>query len=185
MKEIDANIWDFYGKKKSIIYVPVIAKIDYRRRMMYGSRGLACQAKRRLPWFLKASYQLVNDYGWGARVLSLVYPNHPMFQKLKLGIFPVKGQAGIYSAHLMIEMCGSGLRSVIRNNPGYTFYIPRIGCGNAGYRWEDVKPELAGYLEDLQNVVIVHNSKRKAHYVYPNQVVPQQVQQQAQPRIRF
>lgn len=39
-------------------------------------------------------------------------------------------------------------------NNKYTFLLPKVGCGNGGLNYEDVKPLLLEYLSDFDNVML-------------------------------
>lgn len=39
-------------------------------------------------------------------------------------------------------------------NDKYTFLLPKVGCGNGGLNYEDVKPLLLEYLSDFDNIIL-------------------------------
>lgn len=165
MKELDANIWKFYGPK-NILIIPINPKLDYKHRRIYASRGLSAQAQHKFPKFSEYMYRLYSDFGWSCRILPFSYGVNRTESKLRLGGYPVLWQK---RPQEMIEAYIVALRAHVRGNPFLNFYIPRIGCGNAGFKWADIRPTLNGYLVPYENVFIVHNSLRKAKYERPDQ----------------
>ena len=144
MKEIKGNIWDFWEKGHWIV-IPTNGSVKKNGEAVMG-RGLALQAKEKIPELSKELGERLKEYG------NFVF----VFSKFRIITFPVK--------HFWFEKADSGfiekscleLKEIFRYNLSripLPLYLPRVGCGNGKLNWEDVKPILERHLDDRFIVV--------------------------------
>jgi hypothetical protein len=138
MIEIKGNIWDRPG----VIIIPTNGHVSGNGKAVMG-RGLALQAARRYPLLAKE---------FGDRLTYFGKSIH-FFPKYNLMTFPVKHHWNEKADFALIKDSIKALRFMISNME--TYNMPRVGCGNGGLKWEDVKPLLI----DLPNNVFVVDLK--------------------------
>lgn len=157
MKEIVGNIWDYYDKGHWIC-VTTNGNIKKNGEAVMG-KGLALEATKKVPEFSGHSLQ----YWLGTRIS--VYSNDPFkgnrlnsFSEVKVFCFPTKWNWWDKSDLCLIAVSAFELWEYVENayiHIEAPIYLPRVGCGNGGLKWEEVKVILEKYLDD--RFVVVHN----------------------------
>ena len=141
MLEITGNIWDLH-EKGEWIGIPTNGNINKDGLAVMG-RGVALQAAQRFP-------NLREDFG-GALHSNGNVPN--IFIDYRIITLPVKYNWWEKADLVLIERTAIKVYKMIVNNI-YCFpsehlqskiYTVRLGCGNGGRAWEEVKPILEKY----------------------------------------
>lgn len=143
MKEIKGNIWKRWESGHWIV-IPTNGFVKGNGEAVMG-RGLALQAKERFSDLAIRLGKYLLDNG----------NNVCFFENLRLISFPVKRFWFDKAIPELIERsCKQAIEFL---NENYAFgneikiefpiYIPKVGCGNGGLKWEDVKPILEKYLD--------------------------------------
>jgi|HubBroStandDraft_1064217.scaffolds.fasta_scaffold19852_7 hypothetical protein len=141
MKELQDELWKWYGKPLTIVLVTTNGMVTAGGRCVMG-RGCAAEAKARFPGI---------DLDLGRKITAGGNVMHPLEAGL-IWSFPVKHhwreeadmKLIVRSAHQLAQMAGQ--------RPAWMFVLPRPGCGNGRLDWSDVKPWIA-FLPD--NVTVV------------------------------
>ena len=145
MLEVKGNIWDYYDEGNWVV-IPTNRTIKRNGEAVMG-RGVALQAKLKrpdLPLFLG---DLIRDFG------NQVY----RFDQWRLLSFPLKDNWWELAKLSLIEVSLVQLKQAVGFASGVRsrVYLPRVGCGNGGLDWKDVKPILERYLDDRFIVVLL------------------------------
>jgi len=99
-----------------------------------------------------------NDFALGATRLVQVAPNVWVANMIaQHGIRP--GPAGPPIRHAALERCLTTVGEHAQEM-GATVHMPRIGCGLAGGRWEDIEPILARTLHSRGIAITVYDLSR-------------------------
>lgn len=137
MKEIRDDIWNYY--EKSWIVIPVNGDVKDGRAVM--DKGLALQANERIEYLDKTLGYYIQNSG-----------NKPVFlMGEKIIAFPVSDHWNLKAnLHLIEESAKSIVETLNKDFEGedIKIYIPKVGCGEGGLNWKDVKPILKKYLDD-------------------------------------
>jgi len=140
MREIIGDIWEFH-KQGNWIVVPTNGSLNSKGEAIMG-KGLALEAKRRLPDLPQWLGLRISTEG------NSVFGN----SKYHLFTFPTKHDWKKMADLSLIKESAKGLAFT---RIAGTIYLPRVGCGNGGLNWEDVKPVLEKYLDDRFMVTVV------------------------------
>lgn len=139
MKIVKGDIWSFWEQGYYIV-IPTNGFVKKNGEAVMG-RGLALQTKERFPEFPRVLGERLKVYG------NMVF----VFADYKLITFPVK-RVWLEKASLnLIEESCNALSAIFRYNLcslRTPVYLPKVGCGNGGLNWEDVKPILEKALDD-------------------------------------
>jgi hypothetical protein len=101
-------------------------------------RGLAYQAKMKYPNLPKELGSYIKDHG------NIVF----VFEEYRLLTFPVKHNWWELADLKLIEESTKQLKELLLNHPWISpIYMPHIGCGNGGLKWNTVKKILEIYLD--------------------------------------
>ena len=107
-------------------------------------KGIALELKKRYPDMFQAYKDICNKRELKIGSLMLCYePDHWVL------LFPTKEH---WRNPSQIEYIEAGLANFCRTytEKGITSAaFPRLGCGNGGLNWADVKPVMEKYLQDL------------------------------------
>ncbi len=142
MREIIGDLWTIKADAKVI---PTNGTVRRDGAAVMG-RGVALQAKRRHPELEKAFGAFISEYG--NHVFYLFFHNENLMS------FPVKHRWQEKAKLSLIARSCQEL--VIRVNARHWWKriaLPRVGCGNGGLDWKDVKPILEEFLNDRFIVV--------------------------------
>jgi len=153
MNEIRGDIWECW-KEGSWIVVPTNGFVKRNGEAVMGA-GLALQAKKRFLELPKRLGAYLMDHG----------NNIVFFNDRRLIMFPVKRFFSDLASIEIIERSARQLVEYINENEvfndsdiKYPIYLPKVGCGNGGLRWEDVKPILEEFMDESKFVVCDMNT---------------------------
>lgn len=144
MKEVKGNIWDFYYQGYWI-GITTNGVIKNNGEAVMG-KGLAKEAKKLFPDLPSELAEHLKRFG----NTMAVFPNYNLI------CIPTKNDWKNTGDLELIEYSCEQLKELFEVNLTYLpneFYIPRLGCGNGGLNWEDVKPIMEKYLNDRFIVV--------------------------------
>lgn len=139
MRELTGDLWSFHMPYSHRLIIPTNGFIKRDGSNVMG-KGLAWDAKtryRHLPMALGRHLQL--------------HGNVPVeFPKEGLITFPVKYNWFDEADLGLIELSCGLLRSHMKHSnwARYNIFMPRVGCGNGGLKWQDVKPIIEATFED-------------------------------------
>lgn len=139
MKEIKEDIWIMWGKGKYIV-IPTNGFIKKNGECVMG-RGLALCANTAFPDLSHKLGDRIREYG------NKVF----IFSEYSIITFPVKHNWWEKADLNLIEKSCKQLKEIFRFNLcdlPIPVYLPKVGCGNGGLDWNDVKPVLEKYLDD-------------------------------------
>lgn len=138
MKEATGNIW---RHRTDAIVIPTNGDVNRHGRAVMG-RGLALQAARRWALLPKVLADLLREHG--NHVMDVYKP-----RRLPTVLtFPVKHH-WYDSADLdLIERSAQELVALVDRLAYRQVALPRVGCGNGGLDWKDVRPILERHLDD-------------------------------------
>ncbi len=137
MNEVTGNIWDY--KSKGLILIPTNGDVN-RFGLAVMGRGLALQATRKFPGLQQALGDSLRIFGNQINI----------FDKYGILTFPVKHHWHESASLELIDRFAEKLSYERRQ-----VFLPRVGCGNGGLDWKDVKPILEKYLTS-DNFTIVN-----------------------------
>jgi hypothetical protein len=140
MRELEGDIWNFWREGNWIV-IPTNGSVTKRGLCVMG-RGLALQAKHKFP-------MLPNLLGTGIKSIGNVVIAFPKF---RLFSFPVKRDWWEKARLTLVEKSAQSLGEINIKVP-FPIYLPKVGCGNGGLQWCDVKPVLEKYL--VETIFIV------------------------------
>jgi hypothetical protein len=149
MLEMNGNLWDYYGKPKTVVLITTNGFVKNDGEAVMGS-GCAAEAARRFQWLPKSLGDSLITHGnvptWFLADRLATFPvKHNWYEKAD---FDLIRKSVLWLFHTASE---SSLRH-------YNFVLPRPGCGNGQLAWPDVKPLLLG-LPD--NVFVIDFAWRK------------------------
>jgi hypothetical protein len=140
MIEIHGNLWDYYGRPNTVVFITTNGTINRQGRAVMG-RGCALEAKQRFP---QIDLKLATNLSATGNTLSELLPG--------LWSFPTKhdwrGRADLG----LIQLSSRQLAALAKARSQTVFVLPRPGCGNGGLNWEKVKPALA-FLPDNVRII--------------------------------
>lgn len=158
MREAKGNIWDMLHSREAVV-VTINGDLTKTGRLVMG-KGIALEAKTRIKGVDRVLGDAVASHGLQTLILS---PANYM-PRWDLYAFPTKHHWRdkadpdliVKSAHELVYLVEKELMMVsayIADHPGYpplypNIYLPRVGCGAGGLRWEDVKPLIDPILDD-------------------------------------
>jgi hypothetical protein len=106
-------------------------------------KGVALKAKNTFPNLSKMLGQFIQNYG-----------NRTHYWKeFNIFTFPTKDKWWEKSILSLIIKSGEELLNLVNEMRINEIYLPKVGCGNGGLKWEDVKPHLK-FLDDRFIVII-------------------------------
>lgn len=129
-------------------------------------RGLALQIKQILPFVPKLLGEYIKaeiKYNEGKYIESNIIPSK-IHYPTRLFFFFTK-DLNIEKPHLSWQN-NSDLKTVERSlieleheincsfNKNYTFLLPKVGCGNGGLNYKDVKPLIEYYVGAYNNIIL-------------------------------
>lgn len=135
------DIWDKHDEGYWIV-IPTNCEVDSKGFAIMGA-GLALQAAQRFP---SLKYKL--GTALVTRGTSVSGNSVIGFHELRLICFPT------WSESSDLELIERGIRrlyDIIWSFAPLPIYMPKIGCGLGGLKWEDVEPKL----DILKNYVII------------------------------
>ena len=142
MREVTGDLWTI---KADARVIPANGSVRRDGAAVMG-RGVALQAKRRYPKI---------EFTRGIQLTA--YGNHVgrcYYNKKVLLFFPVKR---IWQEKAHLPLIERSCQELVEQADYRTYWkriaLPRVGCGNGGLDWEDVKPILEEYLDDRFIVV--------------------------------
>ena len=142
MREITGDLWTI---KADARVIPTNGSVRRDGAAVMG-RGVALQAKRRHPKLEEAIGAFISAYG--NRVYFL------FFRDENLVTFPVKHR---WQEKAKLKLIENSCQQLVRLTKPRRWWkriaLPRVGCGNGGLDWKDVKPILEEYLDDRFIVV--------------------------------
>ncbi len=141
MREVTGDLWIIKADAK-VIPTNGIMRRDGAAVM---GRGVALQAKQRYPKIEFALGTLLKNLG-----------NHVYYFYCETDFlsFPVKHHWKTTADLNLIERsCQELVTRVNAQHQWKRIALPRVGCGNGGLDWKDVKPILEKYLDDRFIVV--------------------------------
>jgi hypothetical protein len=139
MKEITGDLWDYYGKPDTIVFITTNGTVRQNGELVMGC-GCALEARNRFPGIARKLGKSVKQHG-----------NQPFLPYLGLGTFPVKDDFRKSASLDLIRANAEWLAREARIAPQVTFILPRPGCGAGNLTWEQVK----SLLEPLPDNVLV------------------------------
>ena len=155
MREIVGDLWRV---QCDALVIPTNGAVNARGEAVMG-RGVALQAKRIDPSFPKRFGRMLKDKGNHVFLHSPIYLGDPYWIT-----FPVKHHWSepadlnlLYQS--LMELCCEVARieeeaeSQGEPSPITTVALPRVGCGNGGLSWSDIRPRLTSILDDRYVVV--------------------------------
>lgn len=143
MKEIQGELWDYYGKPDHVVCITTNGTVKANGEAVMG-RGCAAEAKERFKGIARELGGLIQSYG--NNVMELRKREGPLLS------FPVKHNWWEEADLKLIERSAGKLWVHADDSPEVNFILPRPGCGNGGLKWEDVKPVIE-FLPD--NVLVI------------------------------
>ena len=134
MKEIEGDLWDYYGK--AIVVVTTNGLVSGKGEAVFG-HGCARQAKERFPDLARKLGALLAEQG-----------NHVACLDDGIVSFPVEHTPYETPDKRLIERSARELASLADSQGWKTIVVPRPGCGGGGLEWKEVRPILEKYLDD-------------------------------------
>ena len=149
LNEIKGDIWERWEYGHWIV-IPTSGSVKRNGEAVMG-RGLALQAKQNFPDLAMRLGKYLLDYG----------NNICFFENLRLISFPVKRFYFDEATLELIERSCKQTKEFLNENYAFgneikitwPIYLPKVGCGNGGLKWEDVKPILEKYFDEEKFVV--------------------------------
>lgn len=140
---IRANIWDYNVRYKENILIPINGMLNKKKQAVMGA-GLAKQACQHYPDLPAILGKLISERG--SRVFHVPEYN--------LILFPTKHEWWEPSTIELITKSSRELKDIADSkNLPLPIYSPKLGCGNGGLVWEDVKDAL--FEEEMENYLII------------------------------
>ena len=133
MKEIQGNLWTFWGREPYIILITTNGTIKKNNHAVLG-RGCAKEASIKIPGIARLL---------GAHLLN--FGNKLMVTDRGYGTFPVKHEWWSEKADPeLIVQSATDLAKMVQHPDfaGKTWILPRPGCGVGQLKWSEVKPLL-------------------------------------------
>lgn len=157
MREVQGNLWDYYGKAPHVCCIPINQTIKKNGRLVMG-RGVAAQAKHRfrnLDLDVAVQFRRQATYVFWVRPrVSDGHPNRNLLMVVTKNRWWQPTTASLLTS-MLVE-----LRQFAEANPFMTFILPRPGCGNGGMDWPYVR-ELMITSRIPDNVWVIHNTRRQ------------------------
>lgn len=117
-------------------------------------RGIAKQAKDRIPHIEQTLGETIKAYGNHVRRLAIVQVSTVALEgRYEVYSFPVKHVWSQRADRDLIIRSAFELVQVADERKFQRVVLPRAGCGNGGLDWKDVQPLLATVLDDRFTVV--------------------------------
>lgn len=133
--EVVGNIWGLHDYRH-VIVIPTNGTITLHKKAVMG-RGLAADAVTKYPKIQKELGERLRDFG-----------NHVhYFPRWFLITFPVKHQWFEQADLSLIQQSTTELQQCVLLHKLKHVLVPRVGCGNGGLSWNDVKPILQATLD--------------------------------------
>ena len=144
MKEIKGNLWDYYGRPRTIILITTNNYVKSNGQAVMG-RGCALEAKKRFPGI--------------AKKLGTRLKQSKGIHQLEEGVwsFPVKHSWEQPADLTLIKASAEQLGWIAKGCPSSTYILPRPGCGNGRLLWMEVRPIIEPLLPD--NVWVIDFAK--------------------------
>jgi hypothetical protein len=147
MKELIGDIWAFW-QAGHFVGVTTNGMLNTKGELIMG-RGIALQAKRRLPFLPLVLGDQVRRHG------------NQVFISLTARIVAIPTKHD-WRDPADLELIRTSALSLSRLLEAPEFaplnvYLPRLGCGNGGLDWDTVRPILAEILPD--SVTVVHDRR--------------------------
>ena len=124
MLEVKGNLWDFHDTGKWIV-IPTNGTVKRGYSAVMG-RGIALQCKTRYPQFPVL-------FG---RKLSLLGNHVSKFDAFKILTFPVKDS---WFGTASIDLIKRSVQELQAYGYLSEIFLPKVGCGNGGLRWSEVR----------------------------------------------
>jgi hypothetical protein len=142
VKEITGEIWSFHNEG-AWIAITTNGTLNKSGELVMG-KGIALEAKTRYPLLPKELSRKISLWG-----------NIPIrLDSFRIYSFPTKDNWRYPSSLTLIgESCRLLVEGLNKEPIDTPLYIPRVGCGNGGLKWEVVKPLLEKYLDERFIVV--------------------------------
>lgn len=117
-------------------------------------RGVALQATQRIPGIKKTLGQYLLEHGNHTGVLEQCVRSTVAFTEyFALVAFPVKHEWHEQADLELIRRSAIELRALANSERWQRVVLPRPGCGNGRLQWDQVKPIIEPYLDDVFLVV--------------------------------
>ena len=139
MKEIQGNLWDYYGK--AVIAITTGGAVS-RRGEASMRRGCARQARERFPQVAAVLGELIRTRG-----------NHVHELGGGLVSFPVEESPFENPDPALIERSARELAALADARGWSRVIVPRPGCGTGGLAWRDVRPLLVKHLDERFEII--------------------------------
>jgi hypothetical protein len=162
VKEIKGNLWDYFGEDgklsqwkpenaKFVVLITTNGTIKKNGEAVMG-RGCAAEAKKLMPSLPADLGSHIRERG---NIVMQPMGGDDAYEEACLWTFPVKHNWWEKADLELIRKSALRLKTIAKNSKGFTFILPRPGCGNGGLRWKDVKV----VLEEVKlprNVWVIH-----------------------------
>lgn len=147
MTEVVGDIWSFASQGWIVVTTNSVIKSDGTAVM---GAGIALEAARRFP---NLPLELANH-------LRTIGNHVHYFMDYKIITFPTKRHWKDKSDLDLIVQGATRLKSDLltfryQQRP-IKFFLPRLGCGNGGLAWEDVKKAIKPFLDEPEFIFISH-----------------------------
>ena len=146
MKEIEGELWDYYGKPDTVICITTNGTLKRNGCGVMG-RGCAKELLRRVP---DADALLGSHLQAFGNVVGRLFVEPSTY----ILTFPVKHNWWEKADLQLIIESVKMLHHWAVQYPNTTFLLPRPGCGNGRLQWADVKPLLQSLPDNV--LVITH-----------------------------
>lgn len=147
IQKVKGDIWDYLRGSNRVV-IPTNGVVRDNGSAVMG-RGLAYQCVHRyrvMPRLLGAQIRKHGNHVFEFTVHSENYWAH-------LITFPVKNQWWKPAELSLIERSTWELKELIGTRNTFV-YLPRVGCGSGGLKWEIVQPVLTDILEDERFILV-------------------------------
>lgn len=141
MREIKGNLWDYYGKPMHVVCITTNGVVKKSNGECVMGRGCAREAKDKIRGIAKELGDKIKARG---NVLHSLDDS-------KVLAFPVKHRWNEMADLDLIRNSTVQLKDLATKLSGFTFVLPRPGCGNGGRLWREVEP----IVKDLPDNVFV------------------------------
>lgn len=150
MLEVTGNIWDYYADGKNWIVIPTNLELRRNGYAIMG-KGLALQASNKLRG-LEYSYGRCLREGMNSCVEDII--NRLIYFPTKYKWRDKSDKILITKSIVDLQVIGNRWSKIDHHNwKDCKVYLPRVGCGNGGLDWNDIRPILKHILDDRFIVV--------------------------------
>lgn len=157
MKEIEADIFEFFNKTNTWIILPTNGCIKKDGSLVMG-KGLALGAKIRAQYLPYEIGTLVKLHGNHAYTVN----GYNIFTCPTKEDWKDKSDLKLIERSLIeLKKCIDDFKILLTkfNRENITIFCPKLGCGEGGLKWEDVKPLIEKYIGE--EVIIVSQKEEK------------------------